>query len=200
MARGASPHPPRISGHHRTHIFQSTEAADELSSWTTFVPDFLLDRSRRASRHVVRASAGRIRARVDQGLFALRRGAAKAGHGGKDTIACIAVGDASIAVTSGVPRNNFRIDTVGKEVAALSAPPSYLSRYRAGRPWQGFPQFPQATCQSRGGASAARCRDFVIPAICASEMPMPGGLAWPARERELRKHGSGRTGILSHRP
>jgi len=38
--------------------------------------------------------------RVDQGLFALRRGAAKAGHAGRDTIACIAVGDASIAVTS----------------------------------------------------------------------------------------------------
>ena len=34
------------------------------------------------------------------GLFALRRGAAKAGHAGRDTIACIAVGDASIAVTS----------------------------------------------------------------------------------------------------
>jgi hypothetical protein len=38
--------------------------------------------------------------RVDQRLFALRRGAAKAGHAGRDTTACIAVGDASIAVTS----------------------------------------------------------------------------------------------------
>jgi hypothetical protein len=175
MARGASPHPLRISGHHRTHIFQSTETADELSSGTT-------------------------RARVDQGLFALRRGAAKAGDGGKNTIACIVVGDASIAVTSIAPRNNVRIDLGEKWVSAVSAPPSHLSRYRAGRPRREFPQFPQAICQSRGGASAARCRDFVIPAICASEMPMPGGLAWPARERELRKHGSGRTGILSHRP
>jgi hypothetical protein len=38
--------------------------------------------------------------RVDQGLFAFRRGPEKAGHAGKDTTACIAVGDASIAVTS----------------------------------------------------------------------------------------------------
>ena len=37
--------------------------------------------------------------RVDQGLFALRRGAAKAGRAARDTTACIAVGDASIAVT-----------------------------------------------------------------------------------------------------
>ena len=38
--------------------------------------------------------------RVDLGLFAPRRGAAKAGPAGRDTIACSAVGDGSIAVTS----------------------------------------------------------------------------------------------------
>jgi hypothetical protein len=34
------------------------------------------------------------------GLFAPRRGAAKVGHAGRDTIACIAVHDASIVVTN----------------------------------------------------------------------------------------------------
>jgi hypothetical protein len=46
---------------------------------------------------------------------------------------------------------------------------------------RGFPQFPQAICQSRGPARAGRCQDLVIPAISASDMPMAGGLAWQRR-------------------
>jgi hypothetical protein len=76
---------------------------------------------------------------------------------------------------------------------------AHLSRYRAGGPWRGFPQSPQALCQSRGPARAARCQDLVIPAISASDMPMAGGLAWQAWDGELREHGSWRPGILSHR-
>jgi hypothetical protein len=86
-----------------------------------------------------------------------------------------------------------------KWVSALSALPSRLSRYRAGGPWRGFPQFPQALCQSRGPARAGRCLDLAVPAISASDMPMAGGLAWQAWDGKLREHGSWRPGILSHR-
>ena len=42
MTRGASRHPPRISGHHSAHIFPlACQTAAELSSWTTVVPFFL---------------------------------------------------------------------------------------------------------------------------------------------------------------
>lgn len=112
-----------------------------------------------------------------------------------DTMACIPVGDASIAVTS--VANNLRIDIGEKWVSDLSAPPSFLSRYRAGRPWRGLPQFPQAICQSRGPARTGR-NDFIISAISASDMPRAGGLARRARHKELREDKSWRPGILSH--
>ena len=53
------------------------------------------------------------------------------------------------------------------DLSALSALPSILSRHRAGGPWRGFPQFPQAICQSRGPARAGRCQDLAISAISA---------------------------------
>jgi hypothetical protein len=82
----------------------------------------------------------------------------------------------------------------------LSALPSILSRYRAGGPWQGFAQFPQALRQSRGSARAGRCcQEFVIPAISASDMPIADGLAWQAGDGELREHGSSQLHMLPHR-
>ena len=79
-------------------------------------------------------------------------------------------------------------------------PASILRRYRAGGPWRGFAQFPQAFCQSRGSARAGRCcQAFVVPAISASDMPKAGGLAWPARGGEWREHGSSRLRIPLHR-
>jgi hypothetical protein len=98
------------------------------------------------------------------------------------------------------PQEYFRI-AIGTEkwVSDLSALPSNLSRYRADGPWRGFPQFPQALCQSRGPARAGCCQDLAVPAISASDMPMAGGLAWQAWDGELREHGSWRPGILSHR-
>jgi hypothetical protein len=101
------------------------------------------------------------------------------------------------------PQEYFRT-AIGPEkwvsdLSALSALPSRLSRYRAGGPGRGVPQFPQAIRQSRGPARAGRCQDFLIPAIYASDMPMAGGLAWQAWDGKLREHGSRRPGILSHR-
>jgi hypothetical protein len=58
--------------------------------------------------------------RVDQGLFALRRGPEKAGHVGKDTTACIAVGNASIAVT-GVHKRSRLIDQARRAAARHTA-------------------------------------------------------------------------------
>ena len=58
--------------------------------------------------------------RVDQGLFALRRGPEKAGHAGKDTTACIAVGDASIAFT-GVHKRSRLIDQARRAAARHTA-------------------------------------------------------------------------------
>ena len=58
--------------------------------------------------------------RVDQGLFALRRGPEKAGHPGKDTTACIAVGNASIAVT-GVHKRSRLIDQARRATARHTA-------------------------------------------------------------------------------
>jgi hypothetical protein len=97
---------------------------------------------------------------------------------------------------------SFAVSPMGctaKWVSDLSALPSILSRYRAGGPRRGFPQFPQALCQSRAPARAGRCQDLVIPAISASDVPIAGGLAWQAWDGVLREHGSWRPGILSHR-
>jgi hypothetical protein len=58
--------------------------------------------------------------RVDQGLFALRRGPEKAGHAGKDTTACSAIVDASIAVT-GVHKRSRLIDQARRAAARHTA-------------------------------------------------------------------------------
>jgi hypothetical protein len=115
----------QVRSYHRIHDedagLETRGPAREIRRWALAHIELFAERSRSSTRiasgtphnfpdahskpasrlsHHAMSRPRRSAQRVDQGLFALRRGAAKAGHAGRDTTACIAVGDASIAVTS----------------------------------------------------------------------------------------------------